>query len=209
VLQRNRQRGRSGRRELPFAERAPTRVDPLVVAGKLPPFVAVMSPAGLTPRFRGEWTGVWEDYLVRDVVPWVDRHFPAIAAGRGRILAGLSAGGYGAVDIGLRHPGTFGTLEAWSGSFTAPHDGSLAGASGAVLAAHDPPCSSGATRGSSAGSELASSSPAVRTTASPVAPSDPEPRLARSRRPRRPLLGPRSSCWRGRTRLAPPSRTST
>jgi enterochelin esterase-like enzyme len=32
----------------------------------------------------------------------------------------------------------FGTVEAWSGYFTAPHDGSLAHASARVLAAHDP-----------------------------------------------------------------------
>src|SRR5262249_30635222 len=57
---------------------------------------------------------------------------------RGRAVAGLSAGGYGAVDIGLRHPGLFGTLESWSGYFTAPHDGSLAHADAAELAAHDP-----------------------------------------------------------------------
>jgi enterochelin esterase-like enzyme len=119
---------------LALAERA----DRLIARGELKPFVAVMPPAGLTPRFDGEWTGVWEEYLVRNVVPWVDRHLPAIAAGRGRILAGLSAGGYGAVDIGLRHPRMFGTLEAWSGSFTAPHDGSLARASRPQLAAHDP-----------------------------------------------------------------------
>jgi enterochelin esterase-like enzyme len=114
------------------------RADPLIAAGGLRPFIAVMPPAGLTPNFDGEWTGVWEDYVVRNVVPWVDDHLPAIAGGRGRIVAGLSAGGYGAVDIGLRHPAVFGTLEAWSGSFTAPHDGSLRGASRAQLAAHDP-----------------------------------------------------------------------
>jgi enterochelin esterase-like enzyme len=114
------------------------RADELITAGELPPFIAVMPPAGFTPRFRGEWTGVWEDYLVRNVVPWVDRHLPTVATAHGRIVAGLSAGGYGAVDIGLRHPRLFGTLEAWSGSFTAPHDGSLAHADRAELAAHDP-----------------------------------------------------------------------
>lgn len=114
------------------------RADPQITAGDLRPFIAVMPPAGLTPRFDGEWTGVWEDYLVRQVVPWVDRHLPTSAGGRGRIVAGLSAGGYGAVDIGLRHPRMFGTLEAWSGSFTPPHDGSLTNASRPQLVAHDP-----------------------------------------------------------------------
>jgi len=48
-------------------------------------------------------------------------------------LAGFSAGAYGSLDIGLRHPGLFGTLESWSGYFRAPHDGSLAGATAGEL----------------------------------------------------------------------------
>jgi enterochelin esterase-like enzyme len=109
-----------------------------IVAGRMRPFLGVMPPAGLTPRFRGEWTGVWERYVTSDVIPWVDEHLPALARRRARAIAGLSAGGYGAADIGLRHPTLFGTIESWSGSFTAPHDGSLRHAPAAQLAAHDP-----------------------------------------------------------------------
>ncbi len=112
--------------------------DDLIAAHEVTPFIAVIPPAGLTVRFEGEWTGVWEDYLVRDVVPWVNRHLPAEPGVHGRVIAGLSAGGYGAVDIGLRHPRLFGTLESWSGSFSAPHDGSLARATAAELTRHDP-----------------------------------------------------------------------
>jgi S-formylglutathione hydrolase FrmB len=56
----------------------------------------------------------------------------------GRAIAGYSAGGYGAVDIGLRHPSVFGTLESWSGYFRPFADGPLRNASRTVLAAHDP-----------------------------------------------------------------------
>jgi enterochelin esterase-like enzyme len=112
--------------------------DRLIAAHATPPFVAVMPPAGVTWRFHGEWTGAWERFLVDGVVPWADAHLPISRAPPERTLAGLSAGGYGAVDIGLRHPRMFGTLEAWSGSFTAPHDGSLRGANAAARAAHDP-----------------------------------------------------------------------
>ena len=99
--------------------------DRLITSHAVPPFVAVMPPAGVTWRFHGEWTGPWERFLVDDVLPWTDAHLPVSRAPPERTLAGLSAGGYGAVDIGLRHPGLFGTLEAWSGSFDAPRDGSL------------------------------------------------------------------------------------
>lgn len=112
--------------------------DELIAAHEISPFVAVIPPAGLTVRYDGEWTGAWENYLVDDVVPWTERHLPVAAGMHARILAGLSAGGYGAVDIGIRHPRLFGTLESWSGSFAAPHDGSLRHATAAQLAAHDP-----------------------------------------------------------------------
>jgi enterochelin esterase-like enzyme len=108
-----------------------------IEAGGLPPFIAVVPPAGLDVH-HGDWTGPWEDYLVRDVLPWVDSHLPTIATPEGRTLAGLSSGGYGALDIGLRHPDLFGTLEAWSGYFEPVREGSLRDAGRAVLDAHDP-----------------------------------------------------------------------
>ena len=112
--------------------------DNAIVAGQVRPFLAVMPPAGLTARFSGEWTGVWERYVVEDVVPWSDRNLPVLRPRAARAIAGLSAGGYGAADIGLRHPALFGTIESWSGSFFAPHDGSLRHASAKQLAANDP-----------------------------------------------------------------------
>ncbi len=109
-----------------------------LIDGGARPFVAVAPVAGPSWRYDGEWTGPWEDYVVHDVVPWVDSHLPTIASAAGRVLAGLSAGGYGAVDIGLRHPGLFGTLESWSGYFQPLRDGTLRHADRAELAAHDP-----------------------------------------------------------------------
>jgi enterochelin esterase-like enzyme len=92
--------------------------DALIADGRMPPFVAVMPVGGPeSDPDEGEWVGPWEDFVVRDVVPWTDAHLSTIADARGRTLAGLSAGGYGAIDIGLRHPGLFGTLESWGGYF--------------------------------------------------------------------------------------------
>jgi putative tributyrin esterase len=112
--------------------------DRAIESGTVRPFIAVAAPTGLTSAYNGEWAGPWEDYLVRDVVPWVDAHLPTIRALSGRALAGLSAGGFGAVDIGLRHPRFFGTLESWSGYFTPYRDGPLRDAGPPSLAAHDP-----------------------------------------------------------------------
>lgn len=114
--------------------------DEIISSGESPPFIAVMPVGGpLVHPNGGEWAGVWEDYVVDDVVPWVDGHLPTIPRARDRALEGLSAGGYGAVDIGLRHPGRFGTLGSWAGYF-APvfHDGPFRHAGPADLDAHTP-----------------------------------------------------------------------
>jgi S-formylglutathione hydrolase FrmB len=121
------------------AMRLPQVADRLIASGGAP-FIAVMPVAGPTVHPNlGEWAGVWENYLVDDVVPWVDGNLPTIATARGRALEGLCAGGFGAVDVGLRHPGVFGTLGSFEGYF-APvfRDGPFVGATAADLAAHDP-----------------------------------------------------------------------
>jgi enterochelin esterase-like enzyme len=112
--------------------------DAAIAGGTLRPFIAVIPAAGTDPRYNGEWAGPWEAGLVDQVVPWVDANLPTIATPSGRIIAGLSAGGFGAVNTALRHPGLFGTAESWSGYFRPLHDGPFEGASAATLAANDP-----------------------------------------------------------------------
>jgi enterochelin esterase-like enzyme len=124
--------------QYPFGLHFADVADRAIATHVVRPFIAVAPPAGINTRFEGEWTGVWEKYLVRDVVPWVDGHLPTVPTRLGRAIAGLSAGGYGAVDIALRHPDLFRTAESWSGYFEPIRDGSLAHASRAELAAHDP-----------------------------------------------------------------------
>jgi enterochelin esterase-like enzyme len=111
--------------------------DGLITHGAVKPFVAVMPPAGRNGQYHGEWAGQWERYLVQSVVPWARRTL-RVQSGTGAAIAGLSAGGYGALDIGLRHVGMFGTLESWSGYFKAFKDGPLKYASRADLRAHSP-----------------------------------------------------------------------
>jgi putative tributyrin esterase len=124
--------------EYVFGTRIATFADIGIAAHRLRPFIAVMPPAGDTAAYGGEWAGPWERELVQRVIPWVDAHLAADRAASGRILAGLSAGGYGALDIGLRHPRLFGTLESWSGYFAPLHDGPFKNAGAPTLAANDP-----------------------------------------------------------------------
>ena len=54
------------------------------------------------------------------------------------MIAGLSAGGFGAVDIALHRPELFGAAESWSGYFRPLDDDPFKGASKATLAANNP-----------------------------------------------------------------------
>jgi hypothetical protein len=115
--------------------------DGLVQSGDARPFIVVMPPGGRPTgtkeqRTASEWAGPWENFVVRTVVPWIDARLPTKP--HERAIAGVSAGGYGAVDIALRHLGVFAAAESWEGYFQPFGDGPLAGASQAVLDAHDP-----------------------------------------------------------------------
>jgi putative tributyrin esterase len=59
----------------------------------------------------------WETAVAEEVVRDVDARFRTIADRRARAIKGLSAGGYGAMVIGLHHPETFTVIESWSGYF--------------------------------------------------------------------------------------------
>ena len=116
----------------------PQIADALISSFAVPPFVAVIPPAGVSGWYDGEWAGPWESFLLRDVLPWAKARLPVARDRRQWAIAGLSAGGYGAADVALRHPRLFGTVESWSGYFGAPRDGPLHGASRRELLMHDP-----------------------------------------------------------------------
>src|SRR5206468_3449954 len=61
----------------------------------------------------------WPRAISVDLTACIDRRFHTIRSRRGRALIGLSAGGYGAFNVGLRSLATFGAVESWSGYFVA------------------------------------------------------------------------------------------
>ncbi len=54
--------------------------------------------------------GNWEDYIVNDIVSYVDDNFRTISDKDSRGISGYSMGGYGAVSIALKYPDTFSSL---------------------------------------------------------------------------------------------------
>ena len=49
----------------------------------------------------------WESYVVEDLVAFMDANYNTIASRGGRALAGLSMGGYGALQLAMKHPDVF------------------------------------------------------------------------------------------------------
>lgn len=61
----------------------------------------------------------WPAAISHDLPECIDKRFRTIDSRFGRALIGLSAGGYGAFNIGLRALSVFGAVESWSGYFVA------------------------------------------------------------------------------------------
>jgi S-formylglutathione hydrolase FrmB len=59
-------------------------------------------------------TGNWEDYIVKDVVGYMDSQYRTIRSAGARGLTGHGMGGTGALEIGLKHPDLFSGVYAMS-----------------------------------------------------------------------------------------------
>lgn len=58
--------------------------------------------------------GDWEDFIVQDVVGYVDSHFRTLPQAASRGIGGHSMGGFGSLNIAMRHPEVFGAVYSLS-----------------------------------------------------------------------------------------------
>lgn len=102
-------------------------LDELIEKKVIPPLLAVMPG-----NYRSYWMDGKEQRaetaVVEDLIPYVDAKFTTIAERKGRLLAGLSAGGYGTVNIGLKHPQLFAAAAALSPAIWDPVPAANSGA---------------------------------------------------------------------------------
>jgi enterochelin esterase family protein len=82
-------------------------LDNLIAAKKAVPMIIVMENGYATP-------GSFEDVVLKDLIPEIDRAFRTQADRQHRAIAGLSMGGGQALNVGLGNPDSF----AWVGSFS-------------------------------------------------------------------------------------------
>ena len=99
------------------------KMDTLLARKRIQPMIIVM-PQGSPSRFAPptEYVngpmGNWAAYITRDLVQRVDSGYRTVAAKNGRAIAGLSEGGYAAMNLGLKHRDEFGVIGSFSGYFT-------------------------------------------------------------------------------------------
>ena len=70
--------------------------------------IVVMVDGGLSFYVNSEQFGAYEDHLIKDIVGYVQRTFPASPLKKHRAIAGLSMGGFGAMLLGLKPLGVAG-----------------------------------------------------------------------------------------------------
>ena len=86
------------------------------------PLIVVMPDSGPSGGYANWYRGgrggppEWETYHLRQLVPFVDRHYRTVARRDGRAIAGLSMGGFGAMSYAARHPDLFGAAASFSGA---------------------------------------------------------------------------------------------
>jgi enterochelin esterase family protein len=97
----------------------PEMVDTMIREGAMQEAIVAM-PDCMT-RYGGSQyvdstaTGPYETYLTEEIIPFVDNRFLTLADNRHRAIAGKSSGGFGALRLGMRHPGLFSAVACHSG----------------------------------------------------------------------------------------------
>jgi putative tributyrin esterase len=77
----------------------------------------LVMPEGNDSWYVDSATDKYESYILKELIPDVDKRFRTIQARYGRAVAGLSMGGYGAIKYGLKYPATFVFAASISGAF--------------------------------------------------------------------------------------------
>lgn len=99
-----------------WSERGGERLwEDLTAGGEIGKFLVVLPDAGKTFYVNSlDGRERYEDFLINEFVPAIDRMFPTVADRTARGITGTSMGGYGALHLSMRHPDIFGSASAHS-----------------------------------------------------------------------------------------------
>ena len=87
-------------------------VNARIEAGTLPPMLIVFAN-GITNSFwvdSKDGRMPMETIAIKELLPHIDATFRTVASAEGRLIEGVSMGGYGAAHLGFKYPGVFGSV---------------------------------------------------------------------------------------------------
>jgi enterochelin esterase-like enzyme len=107
-----------------FGENLPERLDRLIATGELPPVVVALPDCftrlGGNQYINSAGTGRWADFLIAELVPYLEAEIGCGGHGR-RGVFGKSSGGYGAITHALLYPEFWAAAACHSGDMGFEH----------------------------------------------------------------------------------------
>jgi enterochelin esterase-like enzyme len=96
-------------RARPILDRA---IERQAIRGVLFVSVDMTTPLGSSWYVNSAATGNWEDFVIQELVPYIDHNFRTLPTSASRGVAGHFMGAYGAIRFGMRYPNVFGSVYA-------------------------------------------------------------------------------------------------
>lgn len=95
------------------------QIDALYAAERIGPLIVVMPDMwtrfGSSQFINSAGIGRYEDYMLQEIIPLIDRNYRTIPDRDHRGIMGRSSGGFGAITQAMRHPEVFGAFACHSG----------------------------------------------------------------------------------------------
>lgn len=102
-----------------LSENVPERAARLIFERRMAPAIIVFPDCftglGGNQYVNSSALGAYADYLIREIIPFVDREFRTLPSRDHRGCFGKSSGGYGAIVHGMKYPKTWGAVADHSG----------------------------------------------------------------------------------------------
>ena len=88
--------------------------DSIIANGSIPKVIIVMPDAGNSFYINSADGYNYEDYFLKELIPYIDSTYKTRPSRDNRAIAGLSMGGYGAIVYGVKHADLFSACAALS-----------------------------------------------------------------------------------------------
>ncbi len=102
-----------------MSENIEQRLDRLISEGTMKEMIVVMPDCitkyGGSQYINSTGTGNYEDYIIKELVPYIDGKYKTKADAGSRAVIGKSSGGYGAVVLAMRNPNVFSMMCSTAG----------------------------------------------------------------------------------------------